>query len=411
MSRWRRLHAAPHRLAFTLASINLVLMAGWWGLGLHGWLGHAAPSAVPLTAMHGLLLSGGFMPLFIAGFLFTTLPRWLLARPWPMQTLVLPLWGLAAGWWPVMLAGAGALWLIPLGLGVVLAAWLRTAWLLGDMTWRSQATDRLHASLILLAWMAGALALTVVLAERVVHVWTMADGVSMGATALWRVGTALLLSGCLAPVFLTALHRMVSYLSMSPWPGLDARHPNWLLAVVLPALWLHAAYAAWGHMSGERSGHLLPGPPGPLTPIHDLAALLAGGVLMSMAGRWHRVQNLRQRMLAMLALGCFWLGLGLAATALADPHPAIHALTMGGMGSLMLAMVTRVSCTHGGQPVVADRWLWWSFLALQPVVALRLLAGLLNSPRAGQAISLALAVWSLLMALWASRLIRWSWKT
>lgn len=410
MTRWRRIHAAPHRLAFTLGSINLVLVALWWGLAFGGWLHTATPALVPLTAWHGLLFGGAFMPLFIAGFLFTTLPRWLHVRPSPMRSLVWPLWGLAAGWWGVMLASARGPWLAAAGLGVVLAAWLHLAWLQGEAMRQSRATDRLHACLILIAWLVGALGVSLVLADCLGLTTPTGMGSSAPGSA-WRAGTALLLWGCLAPVFLTALHRMVSYLSMSPWPRLDARHPAWLLALVLPALWLHAAFAAWGHGWGGLSGQVPSTHDLPLKPARDLAALMAGGALMVIALRWPRVQNLRQRMLAMLALGCFWMGLALVATVLGNPHPAHHALALGAMGSLMLAMVTRVSCTHGGQPVVADRWLWWSFLALQPVVALRLLASLVSGPHVGFTLSVALWGWGLLMALWASRLIRWSWKT
>ena len=45
---------------------------------------------------------------------------------------------------------------------------------------------------------------------------------------------------------------------------------------------------------------------------------------------------------------------------------------MGCLGSLMLAMVTRVSCGHGGRALVADRLVWTLFWVLQLATVVRL---------------------------------------
>ena len=86
---------------------------------------------------------------------------------------------------------------------------------------------------------------------------------------------------------------------------------------------------------------------------------------MWLALRWGLVQSLKIRLLAMLHIGFVWLGLafvlggasqwlGLVSGAPVLGLGALHALSMGCLGSLMLAMVTRVSCGHSGHALVAD---------------------------------------------------------
>src|SRR5512133_1538444 len=71
---WRLiwLLAAPHRLAFFMAALMLVMSSVWWGIILvTRALGMALFWGVPVSAAHGLLMTMAFMPLFFAGFLFT----------------------------------------------------------------------------------------------------------------------------------------------------------------------------------------------------------------------------------------------------------------------------------------------------------------------------------------------------
>lgn len=81
-------------------------------------------------------------------------------------------------------------------------------------------------------------------------------------------------------------------------------------------------------------------------------------MLLWLAVVWGLVQSLKIRLLAMLHVGFVWLGLALLYSAasqalwLATGQPvlglgALHALSMGFLGSIMVAMVTRVSLDYG----------------------------------------------------------------
>ena len=122
----------------------------------------------------------------------------------------------------------------------------------------------------------------------------------------------------------------------------------------------------------------------------------AGLVLLWLAVAWGLVQSLRIRLLAMLHLGFLWLGLALLLGGVSQllaaftgqavlPLAPLHALTMGCLGSLMLAMVTRVSCGHSGRPLVADNLVWSLFWLLQAAVLLRIACGSARGRFAGLA--------------------------
>jgi uncharacterized protein involved in response to NO len=137
-----------------------------------------------------------------------------------------------------------------------------------------------------------------------------------------------------------------------------------------------------------------------------------------LAFMWGLAQSLKIRLLAMLHLGFVWLGLGLVidGTGLVwgwvgaapwSPLAALHATTMGFLGSLMVAMVTRVSCGHGGRSLVADRLAWSAFLLLQVATVLRIAAALAPPAWIGALTLAVAALWLAVVAPWALRLLRW----
>src|SRR3989344_3940250 len=88
---------------------------------------------------------------------------------------------------------------------------------------------------------------------------------------------------------------------------------------------------------------------------------------------------------------------------------ALHALTMGCLASLMLAMVTRVSCGHSGRALVADRTAWTLFWMLQVATVLRIAAAVPGVFGVAwvSLLPLAACLWAATMGVWGVRLGRW----
>jgi len=91
---------------------------------------------------------------------------------------------------------------------------------------------------------------------------------------------------------------------------------------------------------------------------------------------------------------------------------ALHALVVGGFGTLLLGMATRVTLGHASVPVVADLWTTRLFLAFQIVPLLRVVSGLLREawPVFDFGITLSGLAWVLVFFLWALRYMPYYFK-
>ena len=91
---------------------------------------------------------------------------------------------------------------------------------------------------------------------------------------------------------------------------------------------------------------------------------------------------------------------------------ALHALVVGGFGTLLLGMATRVTLGHAGLPVLADSWTTGLFIAFQLVPLLRVSSDLLDGiwPVFHVGIYLSGMAWVLVFLLWALRYIPYYFK-
>jgi len=86
-------------------------------------------------------------------------------------------------------------------------------------------------------------------------------------------------------------------------------------------------------------------PPGPVTGVLAILAAILHAVCLS---AWQGLVAREEPLLFMLHVAYAWLPVGYALTACAafgwlfPPTAALHALTMGAIGSMVLAMITRV---------------------------------------------------------------------
>ncbi len=376
----------------------LAASAFWWVAVLAAQLatGSAPHWAIAPGRAHALLMSFSFMPMFFAGFLFTAGPRWLGLAPvsarrlLPMAVAWLPGWGLFLAGVHLDPALAAA------GLALVAASWSLFVWRLLALVRRGTGTERTHLRLIAGACAAGAAAL-----------WSAATGTVTGDDALQGAALAAGVWWFLAPVFVIALHRMAPFLG-SAVPRLDERHPLWLLAALLGAALLQPALG-WAL---ARDDAALPWAALALALDTAAAALVLGLVL-----RWRRLQNLRIRLLGMLATGLAWLGLAFALQAAGAAQAwagldargtgfaAVHALAMGFFGSIQFAFVSRVSAGRMGRPHAIDATAWALFLVLQAAIVLRIAAAWW--PGQPMLLLAAAAPWAAAMIAWSARHVDW----
>jgi uncharacterized protein involved in response to NO len=387
--------------------VLLLLASGlWWALVQVDRVTGALALSYDLSPSlgHAAVMSFGFIPLFFTGFLFTAGPKWLAVTGPEARTLVAPLLLQAAGWLVWLL---GVHLATPLALAGGLAAWLGLAWVVALFTGlvrRSRQADRLHALIVALAGLVGVASLGLMLGA----VWAGAHAVAMAAvqTGLW---------GFVVVTYLVVAHRMIPFFTSSAVPMHDAWRPFWVLWVLLGAVALEVA-AVWMPMLVEGLGGSAGRGARAVMLGLGLLELAAGSVILWLAFVWGLVQSLSIRLLAMLHLGFLWLGVAFVLSGISQllgmrlgtpvlGLGSLHALTMGCLGSLMLAMVTRVSCGHSGRALVADNAVWALFWLLQVAVVARIGAAAQDAP--GWLVTAAALLWAAVMAFWGLRLLGW----
>lgn len=398
--RWHQLLASPHRIGFVLALLVLAASGGWWALVQGGRLGRvpAAGYALAPALVHAAVMSFGFLPLFFGGFLFTTGPRWLAVSA-PSARSLLPAFGAQAAGWLLWLLGAHA------GRALALAGLLLAAIGLADLTRRfgalvgaSRLPDRLHPTLLAIALAIGCGCLL-----------ALALALALGRDDAARAVVLSGLWGFVAAVFIAVGSRMIPFFSAGlALPALERRAPHAVLALMLAMAALEATAPWIEGWIGAAAGWLV---------LRGTAEALAGTLLLALALAWVRRKPLSTRLMVMLHVGFSWLGLSFALSGLGHllsavagvtvlPLAGLHALTMGCFGSLMLAMVTRVSCGHQGRSNVADAITWSLFWLLQLAVLLRLAAAALPAA-APWLLALAAGLWAATLLGWGLRLANW----
>lgn len=402
-SPWRasRLLSAPHRLGFFAAALMFSASGLWWaGVVVAGALDHSPGWALPAPAAHAVWMGLGFMPLFLTGFWFTAGPRWLGLPEVDARSLRLPIAAMLLGWAVAVPGFHVSLGLVALGLALGAAAWSTLCWRFAAMLKRSRATDKLHASGITLACWAGAAAW-----------WLAAGAAAAGQVLLLRSAAWFALWGFAATAFAVASHRML--------PFFEAGAPRFLLAawshqallwMLCSALWIEGGLSVAGLWWW------------PMPPVLQWARVVfevaTAGLLLWLALRRGILKSLRTRLLVMLHVGFVWLGLSFALAAVSQAGQAlavapgglglapVHAMTMGYLGSTLIAMVARVTSGHSGRAVVADTLLWRLHWLLQAAVLLRVLAALWPAA-ATPLVTLAALAWCAVTTPWALRYGRW----
>lgn len=190
---------------------------------------------------------------------------------------------------------------------------------------------------------------------------------------------------------------------------------NWLAKhrpeVAPPAEFSHLDRAALAVAAGALMSWAV-APEASVAPWVELVAGLALGARLM---RWRGWTVLRAPLLWVLHLGYAWLALGLVLLAfdawvpMLPPTAALHALTVGAVGTMTLAVMTRATLGHTGQALEAGAGTTAIYILITLAALLRLVA-----PLAGESYLLALscagAAWTgafgLFVALYMGPLMR-----
>ncbi|MBN3862646.1 NnrS family protein [Pseudomonas frederiksbergensis] len=358
---------------FLAGSLLAVLAIPLWLAAFSGSISNWQPAGGWL-GWHRHELLFGFGLAIIAGFLLTAVQTWT-GRPGlsgkPLAALAL-LWLLARVAWL-----ANAPW--PLLAVLELAFPLAVAVLMGFTLWKVRQ-KRNYPIVVVLLLLAGADGLSLYgLVEG--HEGWQRQGVLSG---LWLVAAMMgLIGGRVIPFFTQrGLGRVEG---VAAWPWLDR-----LLLIGSPLVAL--LYAAGPALN-------------PNVWVGLLFAVLAAGHLLRLV-RWHDRALWRVPLLWSLHLAYGWLAVACLAMALwhfgvpINPSLAVHCLTIGAMGGLVLAMIARVSLGHTGRPLEPPSGMTLAFILLNLACLSRVVL-ILFLPLG--ALWLAGLCWALAFALYAWR--------
>jgi len=378
--------SAPHRMMFFAGATAVIVSMLWWACWLAAsWSGHAFPVApVPAGWAHAVLAQYGMLPPFIFGFLLTVFPRWM-GQPGLQRRRYVPVFiGMFAGY---LLAHLGLLDLKPvllLGLGMMLMGWLAALLALGGVLLRAGGKDA-HARSCFAALVLGFAGLLSFAA------FVLGAPASLATFSIKAGSFALLI-----PVYFTVCHRMVPFFSANVvGQGYRVFKPRWSL----PLLWV----LLLAHLALDMANQLA------LLWLVDVP--LAALILAHWVG-WQPWKCLKPGLLAALYIAFFWLFVAFALYALQSAlfffdqgfhfaRAPVHALTVGFFGSLLVAMVTRVTQGHSGRPLQMGWIPWLTFVMLQGVALARMYAEI--TPESARWLVIAAFGWLLAFLPWVLR--------
>jgi uncharacterized protein involved in response to NO len=134
--------------------------------------------------------------------------------------------------------------------------------------------------------------------------------------------------------------------------------------------------------------------------VMALVAAIAAALLLARCVFWGALKTLGRPILWILHLGHAWLVAGLALKALAaagvgvPPTIALHALTVGAMGTLIIGMLCRVTVGHTGRAIVTSAPALLAFLAISVAAVARVVLPLAAPSTTKPALWIAAVGWT-----------------
>ena len=379
---------APHRLLFAVGAGNVLLAMLWWAAWLVAtrWAPTSMPQPVVYAGwLHAIVMQYQVLAPFMFGFLLTVFPRWMGLDDLTKWHYVPVGVGLFGGQLLTLAGALGPGHLLHLGAVFTLAGWatglfylLRWLWRDAGKTWHA-----LSCGGAMLLGLAGLLCYAVFL-----H-----TGNARLMFAAIKIGTF----GLLLPVYVTVAHRMFPFFAGNVVAGYRPWRPMWFLALFWPLALAHLALEL-AHAYGWL-----------WLPDAGLFALTGAWLWRN----WPRGQA--PLLLKVLFWGYAWLPLAMLLYATQSAvyfggggftlgrGPA-HALFVGFFGSLLVAMVTRVTQGHSGRPLVFGGVATFAFVVIQATAVIRVMAELAPDQYLWHAV--AALGWLLAFAPWVLRSLK-----
>ncbi|HKJ76523.1 MAG TPA: NnrS family protein [Gammaproteobacteria bacterium] len=390
-SRWHVFTAAPHRMMMFGGAVQLVLVLLFWGGELAGrYTGLWAPleTVVPTTFAHGFLMFYTLFPFFLFGFLMTTYPRWMNGTIIPARRYITAFLLLAGG---TLLFYVGLFVhtaLVAVALLLILAGYSTALFALWQVYRNAPARSKFHESILNGTLAAAWLGVLSYLLWLWTANWTLLD-FALTAGLWWFM----------LPLALTVCHRMIPFFSGAVLPDYQPYQPRWSLSAMVAC--------AAGHGLLELAG---------LQAWLWLVDLPLALLALHHTRRWGFWRSFQVRLLSILHVAFLWVTIGmglytlqsldllLTGTAMFGRGP-LHALTIGFLTSLTLAMATRVTLGHSGRPLQADVLTGVLFWGVGLVAVFRVLSewpGLGFTPASHLNLTAAV-VWLVAIGAWSLR--------
>lgn len=361
------------RPLFTLAALQALWALGGWLLFWNGWARPPKGMLLPVI-WHGHEMLFGFVGAAIGGFLLAAVANWTGRRPvsgiplvflslsWLLARMV-ALWG---GGWPDWVNAAGTT-----------CYWLLLAGLFGRELIR--ADNRRNLKVLVVVGLFALLSLAF-------HLQWLPQMEVLHLTLVLVLVLLTLIGGRITPAFTR----------------------NWLGRQQREAVRLPAAFGAVDMAAAVLTP--VAGMAWVFRPDSLLAAtllLLAGVAQLVRLYRWYGWQTHTEPLLLVLHVSYAWLGIGLlllagSSAGLWLASAGLHALTVGAMGGMIMAVASRAALGHTGRELTAGPLLVLAFVALHLAAAVRVQAALWPASMMAL-ISISALLWLLAFALFAWR--------
>ena len=379
--------AAAHRPLFFAGVLNFALLMIWWTATLFDiyiWPIGMGSGDIPSSLQHAPVMLFLMVPSFFFGFLLTVFPRWIgypdLGRSQyaPIGSAFIIASILA---WIALIGGDHRLLAVALcvaGLGWLIALWHMIALLIAERREGKGPTWHGWSAFTALCFGLAGLGFSVKFL------------VTLDAQA-YQIASSLGTFGLLLPVFFTVAHRMIPFFAGNVVQDYVAWRPYWVLALLWTFLIAHSLLQFAGQYS-----------------LHFISASALFALTAMMLWRWWPRQP-APGLFMVLIWGFAWAPIGFALIAVGSfaefagyglslGRAPLHALYIGMAGSLVIAMVTRVTLGHSGRPLAMNRLTWLAFWGIQLSAIARIVAGVRGEH--GHWFVLAGVIWILLVTPW-----------